>query len=478
MEDGLWRLPPRQPREEIERRQRRHRRLRLAALGAVVLALAGGIAAAVVRHDGGRRAETLAGFRRCLLADGVTGLCGRVAVPVDPNRPDGRRLRLRVAVLLATGSPRDGALFYLEGGPGGAATQSAGTASVLLGRVQRRRDVVLVDQRGTGGSGALSCPPPRSGAPLAPWLRGCLAGHDEARFLTSAAAAADLEAVRRALGYGRIDLFGASYGATLAQVYLRRYPHSVRSLVLDAATPLGAPVYALEPATAERSLAAVLRACTAEARCRRAHPGLARDLRTVLRGAGRLDAAQVASTLEALTRTLDGQAVIPFDLDQAARGDPKPLEQDFATYVGLGVDPRLRLAMAWEIQCSEPWARLGPPGDGYFAAAARARNALLRSGCAAVSPGWVPAGSEVAAPARVPALVLAGTTDPQSAPDRAAWSRLFPSGREVVVPGGAHGVAATGCVPGLIAAFVERGDGRGLATACARRPVAPRFELG
>jgi pimeloyl-ACP methyl ester carboxylesterase len=338
--------------------------------------------------------------------------------------------------------------------------------------------VVLVDQRGTGGSEALTCPPPDGGGSLAQWLRRCLAGRDAARFLTSAAAAADLEMVRRALGYGRIDLFGASYGATLAQVYLRLYPRSVRSLVLDAATPLGRPVYALEPATAERSLAAVLAACAAAAPCRRAHPGLDRDLRTVLRGVGRLDGAQVASTLEALTRTLDGQAVLPYDLDQAARGDPKPLEQDFATYVGEGVDRRLRLAMAWEIQCSEPWARLGRPGGGYFAAAARARNALLRSGCAAVPRGWVPAGSESPVPSHVPALVLAGTADPQASPDRALWARLFPDGREVVVPGGAHGVASTGCIPGLIAGFVARGSARGLATACAERPVVPRFELG
>ncbi len=476
MEDGLWRLPPRQPREEIERRQRRHRRLRLLAVAVGGLALAGAVAAVVVVRTGGRHAEALTGFLPCPLADGVSGLCGTVSAPVDPDDPDGAKLALRVAVLPATGTPREGALFYLEGGPGGAASQSAETVSVLLGRLQRRRDLVLVDQRGTGGSAALTCPAPRAGAPLGPWLHGCVAGRAEARFLTTAAAADDVEAVRRRLGYGRIDLFGASYGATVAQVYLRLHPDSVRSIVLDAATPLGEPVYAREPDTAARALAAVLAECRASAPCRRAHPGAAADLRRVLRGAGRLDAAQVASTLEALTRTLDGQAVLPYDLDQAAHGDPKPLEQDFVTYVGEGVDPRLRLAMAWEIQCREPWARLGAAGSGYFAAAAAARNALLRSGCAGALPAYVPAGSETPAPADVPALVLAGTTDPQSTPDRAAWSRLFPKGREIVVPGGAHGVASTGCVPALVAEFVERGTARDLDIACAGRPVAPRFE--
>src|SRR6185437_1576944 len=358
MEDGLWRLPPRQPREEVERRQRRHRRLRLLGGGVVALAIGAAVTAVVLERTRGRP-ESLDGFRSCQPADGVTGLCGQVAVPLDPERDDGGKLRLRVVVLPATGMPRAGALFYLEGGPGGAASESAEAVSVLLGRVQRSRDVVLVDQRGTGGSEATTCSTPRAGSSLAPWLHACLARRPESRFLTTAAAADDLDAVRRRLGYGRVDVFGASYGATLAQVYLHLHPGSVRSVVLDAATPLGDAVYAREPATAARSLDGVLAECRASAVCRRAHPNTRADLRRVLRGAGRLDPAQVASTLEALTRTLDGQAVIPFDLDQASRGDPKPLEQDFATYVGEGVDPRLRLAMAWEIQCSEPWARLG-----------------------------------------------------------------------------------------------------------------------
>jgi pimeloyl-ACP methyl ester carboxylesterase len=468
-DEGLWRAPPRR---RIDSRAARRRRGRLAAALAAA-AVAAAVLAVVLTRPADPRHGSVA-LRPCPLADGLSGLCGTVPVPLDPGDPGGRTIALRVAVLPATGR-RDGAVFWLEGGPGGAGTRSALAVSTFLGRVERTRDLVLIDQRGTGGSAAATCPAPPRAGPLAAWLRRCLATHPDARFLTSDAAADDVDAVRRALGYGRVDLVGASYGATLAQLVAERHPDAVRTLVLDAATPLGVAVYAREPATAARSLAAVVAECEALPRCRRAYPRLAAEVRVGLRGGPGVGAARAAATVEALLRTTDGQAVVPYDLDRAARGNLRPLAEDFKTYVGTGLDRRLRLAMAWEIQCREPWARLGPPGSGFFAPAARARDALLRSGCAAVTGG--PASAQAAPPIAARALVLAGSTDPQSAPYAALWRRLLPRSRLLVVPGGAHGVAGVGCLPALVARFLERGDAVGLDTRCARRPVVPSFQL-
>lgn len=468
MTDGLWTSPPRLPR----RRRRRLRRATgwIAAGTIVVAAVVGGILAL----PSGHRSERVA-LHPCPLADRLVGRCGRLAVPLDPTRPGGAQIELRVAVLPATHEPAQGALFYLEGGPGGASTASATAVSELLGRVERTRDLVLVDQRGTGGSHAVVCPPPRDA--IGGWLRRCLARHPDARYLTTAAAADDLEAVRRSLGYGRIDLFGASYGATLAQVYLRLHPDSVRTAVLDAATPLGVAVYAREAATAGRALRTVLAECAAEPRCARAYPHPGRDLAAALRGSTRLAPAGVAATLEALLRTPDGEAVIPFDLHRAALGDWRPLLQDDVTYVGTGLDPRLRLAMAWTIQCGEPWARLGAGNAaGWFAPAAVRRDRLIRAGCAAVPRGWMPAGSEQPATSRVPVLVLAGSADPQAAPEPARWHSLFPQGRELVVRGGAHGVAGVGCVPAAVARFVATGGRAPLG--CDPPVQRPQFETG
>jgi pimeloyl-ACP methyl ester carboxylesterase len=464
--EGLWQAPPRrQPPPRVRRR-------RVPPLG-VALAVAAAIALALFLTRGSPARYGSVTLRPCPLADGLSGLCGVVPVPLDPGDRHGRSIELRVAVLPATGR-REGAVFWLEGGPGGAGTQSALEASTQLGRVERSRDLVLIDQRGTGGSAAATCPAPE-GRSLAPWLRSCLAAHPGARFLTSAAAADDVDAVRRALGYGRVDLVGASYGATLAQLVAERHPGAVRSLVLDAATPLGVAVYAREPATAARALAAVLAECKAEPGCRRAYPRLDDVVRTGLRGGAGITAAQAAATVEALLRTTDGQAVVPYDLDRASRGNVRPLAEDFKTYVGTRLDLRLRLAMAWEIQCSEPWARLGSPGTGFFAPAAAARNALLRGGCAAVAGAWVPA--QPVRSVDAPALVLNGSTDPQSAPYVSRWRRLLPRSRLLVVEGGAHGVAGDGCLPAVVARFLERGSADGLDTACAGRPIVPSFQL-
>lgn len=468
MDEGLWRAPPRRRTEPRAPR----RRGRVAAGALVLAAVVGAGAAALLLPRGPHGRYGSVRLHPCPLADGLSGLCGQVTVPLDAGDAHGRAIALRVAVLAAT-RRRQGAVFWLEGGPGGAASESALAASTLLGPVERTRDVVLLDQRGTGGSAAAACPAPAG--QLGSWLRRCLAAHPDAPFLTSAAAADDVDAVRRALGYGRVDLVGASYGATLAQLVAERHPDAVRSLVLDAATPLGVPVYAREPATAERALTAVLAECAAARACRRAYPDLAAEVPVGLRGGPGIPRAAAAATIEALLRTPDGQAVVPYDLDRAARGNVKPLAEDFKTYVGTGIDRRLRLLMAWEIQCREPWARLGAAGSGFLAPAVTTRNALLREGCAAVGGAPVPA--EPASPVDRPALVLAGTTDPQSAPYAARWRRLLPDARLVVVTGGAHGVSQIGCVPRLVVRFLERGTADGLDARCARRAPPPAFQL-
>src|SRR6478672_6163168 len=170
-------------------------------------------------------------FASCTYGGYVEAWCTHLRVSEDPRKPNGPMISLRIAVLPATKRPAAGALFYLEGGPGGAATAAAIRVNDFFAQVQRNRDLVMVDQRGTGGSRRLACADvyvPRTDArAVSRYLRRCLArlGADP-RLYTTNEAAHDLEAVRRTLGYGKIDLFGGSYGATLAQAYARRFPDS------------------------------------------------------------------------------------------------------------------------------------------------------------------------------------------------------------------------------------------------------------
>ena len=152
--------------------------------------------------------------------------------------------------------------------------------------------------------------------------------------------------------------------------------------------------------------------------------------------------------------------------------------------MGPGLDARARLAMSFEILCSEPWARADPgrvrrSGAGsYLAGVAGSRARLFAAACRFVPRGVVPAGEAEPVPTDVPVLILAGGADPQDPPaNMRGWRTLFPHGRLVVVRGATHGVLAEGCVALLAARFVERGTARGLDTACARRIEQPPFVL-
>lgn len=439
-------------------------------------------------------------FSSCVSADGAAAWCARVAVPEDPRRPHGRTISLRVLVLPATARPAVGALFYLEGGPAVAATDSAARVNEVFAEVGRDRDLVLVDQRGTGGSNALACPGGRVRARNASLvrasLRRCFARiGGEARLYTTSVAADDLDAVRRALGYGRIDLYGVSYGATLAQVYLRRHPASVRSVVLDGGSLLGVRVFDESARDGERALDDDLERCAGAPACARAFPDpkqeldelLARPPRrvTVEAGAVTLRSGDIAWTVNALSQSTDGAATIPFVMHEAVRGDYLPLGRDFAAEVGSGLDSRSRLATYWVILCSEPWAAFDPAatahegGGSYLAQAAVARARFFREACEAVPKGRVGPDEDSPGVTRVPVLLLAGSADPLDPPSAVrGWRRAFPNGELMVVPNGAHGSMGDTCMQGVVARFVARGGATGLDTACVRRIAPPPFVTG
>jgi pimeloyl-ACP methyl ester carboxylesterase len=438
-------------------------------------------------------------FSACSLGD-VSGRCARLAVPEDPRRPHGRAISLRVAVLPATRRPAAGALFYLEGGPGVPATQSAARVNELFAEVGRDRDIVMVDQRGTGGSNRLACPDERvratDAAAVTSYLHRCFARlRGDSRLYTTSVAAEDLESVRRTLGYGKIDLYGGSYGATLAQAYMRQHPGSVRSAVLDGGSLPGVPVYERSARNAEHALDVLLRRCAAASDCRRAYPHprqelaelLARPPRSVTVEAGTflLGPGDIAWTIASLSENADGAATIPFAIHEAVRGNYLPLGHAFAAEVGANLAGRTRLATVWVILCSEPWAGIGPvatarAGAGsYLAGAAVARAQLFRRACRGVPKGRVPPGSASVEVSRAPVLLLAGGADPlDPVANLSGWRHAFPNGRLVVVPGAGHGVIGYPCVQALVTGFVARGSTSGLDTSCVRHVPLPSFVTG
>jgi pimeloyl-ACP methyl ester carboxylesterase len=445
--------------------------LALASLGAIAV-----VALVLAGRDGGWRPPSgLGGFHGCTYGGRVEARCANVSA-------------LRVAVIPATRQPARGALFYLEGGPGGAATEAVVSVDEVFAKVSEFRDLVLVDQRGTGGSQRAACPQEHvratdAGA-VAAYLRRCFArpGRDTRR-LTTAAAAADLERVRRALGYERVDLYGSSYGATLAQFYLRRFPRSVRTATLDSASLPSIPVYELAGRNAEHALRLLVARCRAQVACRRAFPGTRGELARVLAQHPQT-AAALATTVAVLLRSPEEAARVPLLVHEAAAGDDAPLAREFAARVGAELDARARLPVFWMTICNEEWARFDVSATErasrgtYLARASAERARLFRRACAAVPRSASRTWSAGSRASPVPVLLLAGDADPQDPPaNLAGWRKAFPNGRLVRVPGLAHGVVAYGCLRLVVARFIAAGTARGLDASCARSVALPRFEL-
>ena len=438
-------------------------------------------------------------FVSCTYGGYVDGWCGHVRVASDPRRPKGRTIALRVTVLPATTQPAAGALFYLEGGPGLPATASAVSVNAFFAQVGRTRDLVMVDQRGTGESSRLACPDrpvhAADAGAVTGYLRECLAQLDtDPRLYTTSVAADDLETVRRALGYGKIDLYGSSYGATLAQAYLRQHPRSVRSVVLDSGSLPAVRIYDVSARNAEHALDAQLARCAAVRTCAHAYPHprrqledlLARPPRPVTPVTGKvlLRSSDIAWTVHALSETAESAAIIPSAIRAAVHGDYTTLASAYGP-TGSNLDSRARLISYWVILCSEPWAafdpattaRVGAGSDLAQAAVARAR--LFRRACRVVPKGLVPPDADSPRVVRVPTLLLAGSADPlDPVANLRGWRRLFPNGRLIVVAGAGHGTIEYPCVQGLVAGFIERGSAAGLDPACARHVSLPPFLIG
>ena len=178
-------------------------------------------------------------------ADDPEWLCGSVKVPMDRAHPSGRSLSVGFTIFPHTdpGATARDALFVSDGGPGYANTLGRGFRLFMLGALTDERDLVLVDHRGTGTSGAINCPKLQGGVDEIDGLLDAVGacgrqlGRDSDRY-GSGDVARDMEAVRRALGYPKISYYAQSYGTVALSAYATRFPHRLRAAVADSGTPV------------------------------------------------------------------------------------------------------------------------------------------------------------------------------------------------------------------------------------------------
>jgi pimeloyl-ACP methyl ester carboxylesterase len=452
------------------------------------------------RPLGGQAPLSLTPCHVARLAEEV--LCGTHEVFEDRDARAGRTLSIQVAVmppLRRTAEPDP--LFILAGGPGQGARGFAPAAARYFKKIRRTRPIVLVDLRGTGASGKLDCP--RSDDEISfvagfffdpgevPRCASTLAA--DPRRYTHAEALADLDDIRKRLGYPHINLWGGSWGTRAALLYATTYPESVRTVVLDGAVPLSMEFPRTVAATAERAFERLLEGCRTDASCAAAHRTTAAEFRELLT---RLESRQgvqirhprtgtarrVALSRGAVAEIVRVALYSPGDaarllqvIRHAIDGDFGPLLAQAVRSAAWSTDD-MALGQTMAILCSEDLpmvagADFARDAAGTFSGTGYAD--LWRQRCS----GW-PAGKGITidrqATSTIPALILSGEHDPVTpAPAGDAMGRHFPNHHHIVVPGAAHNASFSGCVPDLIAAFIARGSVEGLDGSCAARVPWP-----
>lgn len=462
--------------------------------------------AAIVQKNG-ERGFTLGQlrFEPCELdqrnsAATTEAFCAPFEVPEDWDKPDGRRIGLHLALVRseAPAAARD-LVVLLAGGPGQAATEVYPRAAAGFAPLLQKRNLVLMDQRGTGASHPLRCRQDLDAegasagdeldlAKLRAETRACLdevsKNADPAQYTTSVAVR-DLEALRQALGAPQFDLVGVSYGTRVAQQYLMRHPDGVRSIVLDSPVPNEVVLGAEFARNLDDSLKAQFAACAKDAACGKAfgdpYAGLyrlrdrlaatpeqvaMRDPRTNAVETKRLGAQRLAGLVRLFAYAPETAALLPLALDRAAHGDYAPLTAQ-SELIASEVSDIAGSGMSLSVLCAEDADLLvDRPGDAGLLLGDSLTRAF-REQCAVWPRGQRPADFHLPAASDKPVLILSGQFDPVTPPRYGeVILKGLPNGRQLVAAGQGHSVMARGCLPKLVARFVDRLETKTLDAGC------------
>lgn len=442
----------------------------------------------------------------CAVA-GMDARCGSLLVPEDRTARAGRTIALNIVVLPSQTQPSAEPVFYLAGGPGQGATSLAGTGLVDL-TLREQRDLVFVDQRGTGQSNPLECDLPGSPADPQGYLtevfqtgvmekcRDALAARADVRHYTTPMAADDLDDVRAALGYSRINLSGGSYGTRAALTYMRRHPTHVRSAVLNGVAPPALRNPLFHARESQSAIDRLFDECAADPSCRGSFPNVREEFQQVLlrldrepakvsivveRGAvpaaGRLSRYAFADAIRMMMYGVEGTRRVPLVVHRAYEGDYSLVVQ--RAVAQRRSNSRLAHGMLLSTTCQEDIARIrdedvGPITAGTFLGPARVLQ--QRQVCGIWPQNPVPAEGGAPVHSEAPVLLLSGTLDPVTPPRWADEAlKSLPNGRHIVVPG-AHGIGGP-CITQIVRSFLQAASTQALDTACTAEIRLPPFVI-
>ena len=408
--------------------------------------------------------------------------CGYMQRPLNPEKTDGVKIDIHFMILPSQDRNKlNDAVFLLAGGPGQSAIEVAGFGDAVLKKLNRRRDLVFVDQRGTGKSASLACENLEN-INEALDKQSTLKKIDECRLqlqklpygdltmYSTSIAVQDLEAIRKALHYSTINLVGASYGTRVGLEFLRQYPQSVRRLVLDGVVP---PTMRLPSADSQTALDGVFKECLAQKACNDAFPDLEGTWKRLLSQLAQnkvivkvrhprfghevdmtIEQEMLISMINKTLYSANMTSTLPYAISQASKGQYTPLMTLAGVFSQKGVGG-INMGMHYSVFCGEAYAQpaLTSSPKNMFE---KINESTYDDVCKTWPHANIPKEFFKITPSAVPVLLLSGGIDPVT-PTRhgaAVAKELGSKARHIVIDNAGHGLLAQGCVSDVVSRFL------------------------
>jgi len=432
--------------------------------------------------------------------------CGKLTVPENWQTPTAKTIDIHVTLVNAVAStPKKDPLVLLMGGPGQAGSELVAGLSQIFREANESRDLVLIDQRGTGLSNPLLCENENAD----PYrdvqadfkltdIDRCVADYDaDLSQYGTTSAIKDFEAVRQALGYQQINLYGISYGSRAAMVYMREAPHALRSVILDGVVP---PQIAVGPMGAEaaRAFDILIEQCRDDKQCQDKYPTLNEDYHKVRAQLEQqtitttidhpvtdkpitlnIDTAKFIGTLHSLMYGVGSRELIPFVIGQVAAGNYKPM----AGIIAMSQDKhdKIYTGMQLNILCNEDVSRasqsvIEKSRNNTFSGR-HSVDDLLK-----VCQRWpsfkAPANFADQVNSDLPTLLLSGELDPVTPP---AWAEIALKGltnhQHYIAKKAGHGLVTQTCAAKMVAQFIDNAQFEDIDASCLDKQPLPGFLL-
>lgn len=433
--------------------------------------------------------------------------CGKLQVPENYAKPEGNEITVNFAVIPAIDKTQNKEpLMFLAGGPGQAAVELAAMIRQGFTEVRKTRDIILVDQRGTGKSHPLQC---ENGLEMDPYvlapeafgteeIKECLdALEGDLSQFNSENAIRDFDAVRAALGHEKINIYGGSYGTRAGLVYMKLFPESLRSVILDSVGPIEVPIGTFGQSAA-RSFNKLIENCQAEEACHKAYPNLRQEFDEIVKrlkespidinvahprlGTNtplKITLGKFIATLRMQLYSVSGRSLVPLVIHQAYQQNYMPFAGLIAASEG-GMGMYIGLTM--NIVCNEDIPRVTPEmiaADANNNFGGADSHSMWLKACP-IWPQYRPeANFYEPVTANIPTLILSGDLDPVTPPSNGDYpDKTLPNSKHIIAKNTAHIVAKGTCALDIINEFLEGLDPNALDESCLEKLPNESFMTG